>query len=184
METASAWILLHDNGNNVFKKGRTPAEAQVLTKLHQPNVKKNPIVDLKITGQAASIASPAMPEELDNNGKVVKPATPIKLRPRTGPEEIARLRTIYHKHVINEMFPGANPKVPATFEEAFQAVDAAPNAFNNDLVTEQELPALGIVKTASGKLMEPIGARDLEIGTKEPVTGKPEPEKLTPVVKK
>lgn len=128
MQIANCRLILHDNGNDVAKTMVTPAQVAILRRMFTSAAKKDPITDLVILpGEAASIDKPAeyyASDEIDDNftppivtakaGALKKKAT---YRPRTDAEELARLRRLYHKSVIDELFQGLNPKLPVAFDE-------------------------------------------------------------------
>lgn len=106
--------LLQANGDCVPLRAVTPAQLLVLVKMHKDRAKNHPILDLKIIGTAQSVEAPEQTDEV--TGKVTRAAT---YRPRTGPEEMARLRTLYHKKWLETIFPSPTSPVP----EAFADVD-------------------------------------------------------------
>jgi hypothetical protein len=118
MQIATLWVHTHKNGSNVFKKGVTPAEAMVYVRQFKDLVGRFPLTDISILGTAQSVKS------FGEDGKPV-------LKARTDGEEIARLHAMFSKRLLDEMFPGARPKLPETFDEAFP-VTAQVEAGNPD----------------------------------------------------
>jgi hypothetical protein len=125
MQIANCRLILHDNGNDVAKTYVTPAQVAILRRMFTSTAKKDPITDLKILpGEAASFDKPAEYYDTDvlNDDDTIKfKAGSLKskatLRLRTDAEEVARLRRMYHKTIIEQVFPGLNPTLPKTFDE-------------------------------------------------------------------
>jgi hypothetical protein len=170
MELANCRLHI-GNDSDVPQRSITPAEAMVLVTLHKDRAKKHPLLDLKVIGSAQSIKTPAEVQETDGSydkditvpvadgtrtikkGETVLAGTLLKsaeYRPRTGHEEISRLRTKYHKKTIDETFP-KNSKVPETFAEAAETWKEIPKVADEGVVGSwTDVPgALPLQKTES-----------------------------------
>lgn len=110
MKIANARLKMDTFGSDVPVTGITPAEALVLGMDHMPHSNDYPLSGIEETGEVA----------------------------RSPLDEIKRLRARYGKARIKQLFPGAIPQVPETFEEAKAAVveaasegelDAGPGTF-------------------------------------------------------
>lgn len=117
MQLANARIVLNREGTDVPRKNLTPAEAQLIKSLYEPIVGGNPITHLEVIRdkeetpvQAAVIVS-RDPDDPANQAK-------WKVRKRTPADEIRRLRSKYVGQAIEKFFPGMNPNMPETFEDA------------------------------------------------------------------
>jgi len=115
MRTINCIIRLHDfHAHPVC--GITPTEALVLRALHAPDAPtepedpENPYIPFPCIEQAVA------GEDVD----------------RTDRQELARLKFKYNvfskktpnKHVVEDLFPGSNPKLPESFKEIGLRVDA------------------------------------------------------------
>lgn len=109
MQLANARIVLDRFGSSVQKNNITPAQAQVLQEIHQSNVGTCPVVDLKIIGDAKATVVTGV----DSEGNAVE-----KVVDRTDRMEVRRLVQEYGVKRVAMMFPGKNPVLPKTFEEA------------------------------------------------------------------
>lgn len=145
-----------DVEHTVPKRAITPAEALLLATIHKTRKKGLPLSDIKITGLAQSIAKLAetqqdngtyegdleVPDPTDwtktrtiKAGETVYAGTVLKLpvyRPRTGKEEVARLRTIYHKKHVDALFPTPSSPIPETFAEAEKLWAEVPNVASEE----------------------------------------------------
>ena len=132
MQTINCGLELNEYHTGVGE-GITPAEVLVLTAIHSPGVDRGVfpvIIDPVLSADAITIEQPAQPAEeaaVLNNGKKIpaKDAVEAVTHPRTQIEEFERLKRRYtqtlegdpKKHVVTQLFPGANPSLPDTFEE-------------------------------------------------------------------
>jgi hypothetical protein len=108
MEIGNAWVVIHNNGNNVEKRGITPAEAVILNTAYGKMIGGKAVTQLKITGDAEIATA------FDEEGK------PTETKPRTNAQEARRLIAKYGEKVVEKLFPGAMSvkKLPETFAEA------------------------------------------------------------------
>jgi hypothetical protein len=90
MKLAKCIVWLNP-GHHVIKENITPAEALVLRHLHSPNAGTDAVKDLTETGETGD--------------------------GRNAIQERKRLLSIYGKELIMQLFPGAIPQLPGTFEE-------------------------------------------------------------------
>lgn len=132
MQTINCGLKLNEYHTGT-SEGVTPAEVLVLTAIHSPGVDRGVfpvIVDPVLSADAITIDEPAQPAEeasVLNNGKKIpaKEAVEAVTHARTQIEEYERLKRKYtqtlegdpKKHVVTQLFPGANPSLPETFEE-------------------------------------------------------------------
>lgn len=117
MQIANIRLVLNAEGTDVQRKNVTPAEATLLRTMFEGLVRSNPVTLIEIVkggndepAQAAVIVSRDH-EDLNNSKK-------FKLRPRTNIDEIRRLKNKYDAKFVEKLFPGVNPSLPATFEDA------------------------------------------------------------------
>lgn len=112
---------------DIGKRHVTPAEALVLRSIHDPaaaTFASQATSPEEIAGFWKVLVNPVASGEAetavhDADGKV------ISKHARTNGEELARLRNLYptrsrvnpKQHLIDELFPGLNPQLPATFQE-------------------------------------------------------------------
>lgn len=134
-----------DVEHTVPKRAVTPAEALLLATIHKARKKGHPLSNIKIIGTAQSIAKPSEVQEQDStsekdmtlpSGKVIKAGEKIptgtvlkepEYRARTPKDEIARLRTIYHKKFVDLLYDKPNSPVPDTFAAAEDLWKEVPN---------------------------------------------------------
>jgi hypothetical protein len=81
-------------GHHVAKENITPAEALILRHIHSDNAGTNAVQDVEETGETP-----------DNWNNIM---------------ERGRLMGIYKKDLVMQLFPGAMPQLPKTFEELAQ----------------------------------------------------------------
>lgn len=111
MQLGNCWIVLNKDGTNVFRRNVTPAEAQLLRNQFEAFCGGNPVTLLEILdGEAGVIVK----RDEENPSDLSK----AKIRKRSNADEIRRLRGKYTDGIIKALFPGLNPELPATFEEA------------------------------------------------------------------
>jgi hypothetical protein len=125
MELANATLYI-GNESTVPLKSITPAQARVLVAMHSDRAKKIALTDIEVIGKAATVEIPGRDTEYDKDGKIITQALAPKLRDRFDLEELARLRTLYHKTRIEEVFPKGTLKLPQTFAEAAEAWKPVP----------------------------------------------------------
>lgn len=87
-------MLLAKNGSDVALLGVTPAEVLLLRAIHQAKLGRDPITELKVSGETK----------------------------RTGSEEKARLLGKYKAATVEKLFPGITPNLPEDFDKAAPAV--------------------------------------------------------------
>lgn len=110
-------MVVNDQGTDVPKRMLTPAECQLLRAMYESIVRTNPVTNLQlIMGKndepaAAAVIVSRASDDLENESK-------FKLRMRTNADEKRRLVQKYGEKPVNGLFPGLNPNMPATFEEA------------------------------------------------------------------
>jgi (2Fe-2S) ferredoxin len=94
MKTADVIINLEKHGHNVWLKGVTPAELQLLVAEHHANA----------------------------GGKVVEEGSLVETEDveRTPAEEVERLRGKYAGNKVVALYPGASPNMPESFDEAIK----------------------------------------------------------------
>lgn len=109
MQEAKATIHLN-RFSSVAETGLTPAEAQFLLYEHSDNVGGASVTDLVITGDAKDKVG----EDKDGN-EILKPRTDQAEKARLARRYVARDKQ--GKLEIENVFPGMNPKLPATFAE-------------------------------------------------------------------
>lgn len=83
-------MLLAKNGSDVALLGVTPAEVLLLRAIHQKKLGRDPITDLKASGEVK----------------------------RSGAEEKTRLLQKYKAVVVEKLFPGITPTMPDDFDKA------------------------------------------------------------------
>ena len=90
--------------------GVTPAECQLLQATFQGVAGGNPITHLVIAKDTeASVVNRRETEDGEEATSHVK---------RTEKQEIFRLTRMYGEKIVQKLFPGLNPRLPETFEEA------------------------------------------------------------------
>lgn len=108
MRTINALIVL-DKDHSHPVTGITPAEALILRALHNPDVPTQPEDPNDPYLPFPVLKDPVAGEDVE----------------RTDRQELARLKYKYNvfskktpnKHVVEDVFPGANPKLPESFKE-------------------------------------------------------------------
>lgn len=111
MQIANCRVVLNREGTDVFRGMITPAEAQLLRYQFEPQAGGNPITHLEILDGEAAVIVKRDDEDPNNIAKAKK-------RKRGNNDEIRRLMGKYENKVIDKLFPGMNPTLPETFEEA------------------------------------------------------------------
>lgn len=122
MQIGNCRVKLDKDQNDVPVIGVTPAEVQVLRRMHSTNVKGDPIHALVPSENPASVRA----------GFEADGVTP-KTRARTMAEEARRLVHKYGKKQIDAMYPGENKVLPLTFAEVREMPTVAQS---NDKVDE------------------------------------------------
>lgn len=122
METANAWLVISPLGNNVPKKGITPAEAVLLKRNHMKAIGGNPVTQIEATGEATVATDWEERVIKDAKGKDTNltETVAIEFRPRTSLDEYNRLANKYGNKRMEEAFPGdpSGVKLPETFKDA------------------------------------------------------------------
>lgn len=182
------------SGNDV-----TPAEVLLLRHLHDPTAareaKKAPkddqmnfwkcIVNPVAVGVATTVVEPEIPAELDEDGKtVLTKAVPAKTKERDNQEELQRLRSKYHQraksnepgsHVIDDLFPGLDAKLPETFEEIGLEVAPPGTKVRSALGHGSQLAKRREMTT--DEMIAELRARGVEIADAPVQTDAPKPKK-------
>jgi hypothetical protein len=107
MKLATVVYNLTKEGHHIQRENVTPAEHLLIVAEHHANSGGKPVVSVKETGDTTKV-------EVEEGGKKVVKTVPA----RTAADEVARLSGRYAANKINFLFPGADPKMPTTFEEA------------------------------------------------------------------
>lgn len=110
-------MVLNREGTDVPRKNVTPAECQLLRSMYENICGCNPITLLEVVkGENDEPAQAAVIVERDQE----EPANlkKARMRKRTSSDEIRRLRGKYTGATIEKFFPGLNPQLPETFEDA------------------------------------------------------------------
>lgn len=98
MQTCECKVALADKRNVILRRGITPAECVILMSIHGDH----------------AIIEPVQKESID----------------RTALEEKSLLRQKYdrpHRQIVEQMFPGHDPRVPMTFKDANIDIQLAPS---------------------------------------------------------
>jgi hypothetical protein len=111
MQIGNIRLVLNTHGSDTPKINVTPAECQLLQSQFQSIAGGNPITQLVISKEteASVVISRALAEDSQEI---------VHRRKRTDKEEILRLTQFYGQKLVSKLFPGLNPKLPETFEEA------------------------------------------------------------------
>lgn len=153
METATGWIVIASNGNNVLRKGLTPAECIIIKRNYKKTVGGNPVTNLEITGEAKYVTE-WDEEEVKKEGKVIRvdrvPKTSVT---RSSAQEYSRLVAKYGEKKMAEAFPGdaSGVELPETFKKAgfdegvgFQQEKAPePTRFDSKIQDDEMVFAVG-----------------------------------------
>ena len=99
MQLAKAWLVIDKRGSNVPIKGMTPAELQLICSTWTDFIGRHPVHDLVIIGNSKRDDALEFQRLKEKHGGSIKDRKTPK---------------------VAMLYPGANPKLPQTFEELGQ----------------------------------------------------------------
>lgn len=116
MKLATVVYNLTKEGHHIVRENVTPAEHLLIVAEHHANAGGKPVVSVKETGDTTKVE--VEEEKDDGKGGKVKVKVTKTVPARTAADEVTRLSGRYAANKINFLFPGADPKMPTTFDEA------------------------------------------------------------------